>query len=183
MYRLRTRQLPAANSAMSGSKPQHVSGSLPAFTGTRRTPSPDSRADSAGIVLPADVSTIRRSPPLFNRNLPLCTVMFHFGEISMGRTAAPGNTHLGTAAPGCPSSEARLPGRPGVGSKLKCPLFVAGEMSGFKVVPSPFGLGWFWGWGCRGRGSFPFPCSALQKPWWIGAHRLHHSDPGSAVRG
>ncbi len=28
-----------------------------------------------------------------------------------------------------------------VGSKLKCPLFVASEMSGFKVVPSPFGLG------------------------------------------
>jgi hypothetical protein len=28
-----------------------------------------------------------------------------------------------------------------VGSKLKCPLFVASEMSGFKVVPSPIGLG------------------------------------------
>ncbi len=28
-----------------------------------------------------------------------------------------------------------------VGSKLKCPLFVASEMSGFRVVPSPFGLG------------------------------------------
>src|SRR5438128_12540590 len=39
-----------------------------------------------------------------------------------------------------------------VRSKLKCPLFVASEMSGFKVVPSPSGSGWFWGWGCRGRG-------------------------------
>ena len=28
-----------------------------------------------------------------------------------------------------------------VGSKLRCPVFVASEMSGFKVVPSPFGLG------------------------------------------
>ena len=28
-----------------------------------------------------------------------------------------------------------------VGSKLKCPVFVASEMSGFKVVPSPIGLG------------------------------------------
>ena len=28
-----------------------------------------------------------------------------------------------------------------VGSKLKCPVFVASEMSGFKVVPSPFGWG------------------------------------------
>jgi len=28
-----------------------------------------------------------------------------------------------------------------VGSKLKCPFFVASEMSGFKVVPSPFGWG------------------------------------------
>src|ERR1700727_1607005 len=27
-----------------------------------------------------------------------------------------------------------------VGGKLKCPLFVASEMSGFKVVPSPMGL-------------------------------------------
>src|SRR6202043_2796539 len=70
-----------------------------------------------------------------------------------------------------------------VGSKLKCPVFVASEMSGFRVVPSPVGLGWFWGWGCRGRGQIPFPCSALQKPCWIGAHRLHHSDPGNAVRG
>jgi hypothetical protein len=49
----------------------------------------------------------------------------------------------------------------GVGSNLKCPLFVASEMSGFRVVPSPIGLGWFWGWGCRGRGLFPFPCLAL----------------------
>jgi len=48
-----------------------------------------------------------------------------------------------------------------VGSKLKCPVFVASEMSGFKVVPSPIGLGWFWGWGCRGRGQFHFPCSSL----------------------
>ena len=56
-------------------------------------------------------------------------------------------------------------GRPGlstpVGSKLKCPLFVASEMSGFKVVPSPVGLGWFWGWGAGEGGNFPFPCSAL----------------------
>src|SRR5271166_1349850 len=29
----------------------------------------------------------------------------------------------------------------GVRSKLKCPVFVARDMSGFKVVPSPFGLG------------------------------------------
>src|SRR2546429_9946350 len=43
-------------------------------------------------------------------------------------------------------------------SKLKCPLFVASEMSGFKVVPSPSGSGWFWGWGCRGRGQSLFPC-------------------------
>jgi hypothetical protein len=28
-----------------------------------------------------------------------------------------------------------------VGSKLKGPVFVASEVSGFKVVPSPFGLG------------------------------------------
>jgi|GEM_PF-4505204 len=28
-----------------------------------------------------------------------------------------------------------------VRSKLKCPVFVASEMSGFKVVPSPIGLG------------------------------------------
>jgi hypothetical protein len=28
-----------------------------------------------------------------------------------------------------------------VGSKLKCPVLVAREMSGFKVVPSPIGLG------------------------------------------
>ena len=28
-----------------------------------------------------------------------------------------------------------------VGSKLKCPVFVASEMSGFKVVPAPIGLG------------------------------------------
>jgi hypothetical protein len=28
-----------------------------------------------------------------------------------------------------------------VGSKLKCPVFVAGEMSGFKVEPSPIGWG------------------------------------------
>jgi len=28
-----------------------------------------------------------------------------------------------------------------VGSKLKSPVFVASEMSGFKVVPSPIGLG------------------------------------------
>ena len=48
-----------------------------------------------------------------------------------------------------------------VGSKLKCPLFVASEMSGFKVVPSPVGAGWFWGWGAGEGGSFPFPCSAL----------------------
>ena len=48
-----------------------------------------------------------------------------------------------------------------VRSKLKCPFFVASDMSGFKVVPSPFGLGRFWGWGCRGRGYFPFPCPAL----------------------
>jgi hypothetical protein len=48
-----------------------------------------------------------------------------------------------------------------VGSKLKCPLFVASEMSGFKVVPSPVGLGWFWGWGAGEGGNFPFPCSAL----------------------
>jgi hypothetical protein len=27
----------------------------------------------------------------------------------------------------------------GVGSKLKCPVFVAYEMSGFKVLPSPIG--------------------------------------------
>jgi hypothetical protein len=32
-------------------------------------------------------------------------------------------------------------GRGNVGSKLKCPLFVASEMSGLKVVPSPFGWG------------------------------------------
>ena len=48
-----------------------------------------------------------------------------------------------------------------VGSKLKCPVFVASEMSGFKVVPSPIGLGWFWGWGAGEGGSFPFPCPAL----------------------
>src|SRR5580658_9948416 len=48
-----------------------------------------------------------------------------------------------------------------VGSKLKCPVFVASEMSGFKVVPSPFGLGSFWGWGAGEGGNFPFPCSAL----------------------
>src|SRR5216684_1898768 len=48
-------------------------------------------------------------------------------------------------------------------SKLRCPLFVASEMSGFKVVPSPLERGWFWGWGCRGRGQFPFPCSSLSK--------------------
>src|SRR5437667_12628932 len=45
-----------------------------------------------------------------------------------------------------------------VRSKLKCPLFVASEMSGFKVVSSPSGSGWFWGWGCRGRGQSLFPC-------------------------
>ena len=28
-----------------------------------------------------------------------------------------------------------------VRSKLKCPVFVASEMSGFKVVPSPYGWG------------------------------------------
>jgi hypothetical protein len=28
-----------------------------------------------------------------------------------------------------------------VGSKLKCPVFVASEMSGFKVVPSSIGWG------------------------------------------
>jgi hypothetical protein len=28
-----------------------------------------------------------------------------------------------------------------VRSKSKCPVFVASEMSGFKVVPSPIGLG------------------------------------------
>jgi len=49
----------------------------------------------------------------------------------------------------------------GVRSKLKCPLFVASEMSGFKVVPSPSGPGWFWGWGCRGRGQSLFPCLVL----------------------
>jgi hypothetical protein len=70
-----------------------------------------------------------------------------------------------------------------VGSKLKCPVFVASEMSGFKVVPSPIGLGWFWGWGCRGRGQFPFPCSALQKLWSARVLRRRHSDPGNAVRG
>src|SRR2546426_12333681 len=48
-----------------------------------------------------------------------------------------------------------------VRSKLKCPLFVACEMSGFKVVPSPSGPGWFWGWGCRGRGQSLFPCLVL----------------------
>ena len=44
-----------------------------------------------------------------------------------------------------------------VRSKLKCPLFVACDMSGFKVVPSPSGSGWFWGWGCRGSGQSLFP--------------------------
>ena len=67
-------------------------------------------------------------------------------------------------------------------SKLKCPVFVASEMSGFKVVPSPLGLGWFWGWGCRGRGQFPFPGPALYWPSPAARHRLRHSDPGSAVR-
>jgi len=59
-----------------------------------------------------------------------------------------------------PHEGTELPDIP-VGSKLKCPVFVASEMSGFKVVPSPIGLGWFWGWGCRGRGQFHFPCSSL----------------------
>jgi hypothetical protein len=49
----------------------------------------------------------------------------------------------------------------GVGSKLKCPVLVASEMSGFKVVPSPVGSGWFWGWGAGEGGSFPFPCLVL----------------------
>src|SRR5271165_5651447 len=44
-----------------------------------------------------------------------------------------------------------------VRSKLKCPVFVASEMSGFKVFPPPFGFGFFWGGGCGGRGDFPFP--------------------------
>jgi epoxyqueuosine reductase len=35
----------------------------------------------------------------------------------------------------------RLRRKSRVGSKLKCPVFVASEMSGFKVVPSPIGLG------------------------------------------
>ena len=50
----------------------------------------------------------------------------------------------------------------GVVSKLKCPLFVASEMSGMgiKVVASWKPWGWFWGWGCRGRGQFPFLCLA-----------------------
>ena|SRR5438445_13735130 len=39
-----------------------------------------------------------------------------------------------------------------VRSKLKCPLFVASEMSGFKVVPSPSGPGWFWGECCNHGG-------------------------------
>jgi len=52
-----------------------------------------------------------------------------------------------------------------VGSKLKCPVFVASEMSGFKVVPSPDWVGLVLGMGLQGRGRrFPFPCSALQKP-------------------
>ena len=47
-------------------------------------------------------------------------------------------------------------------SKLKCPLFVASEMSGigFKVVASQRLWGCFWGCGCRGRGQFPFLCLA-----------------------
>src|SRR5438128_5974415 len=44
-----------------------------------------------------------------------------------------------------------------VRSKLKCPLFVACEMSGFKVVPSPSGPGWFWGMGLQGKGAVPLP--------------------------
>src|ERR1039458_2005184 len=40
-------------------------------------------------------------------------------------------------------SNRSIPSPSSVGSKLKCPVFVASEMSGFKVVPSPIGLGWF----------------------------------------
>src|SRR5580698_2022267 len=39
------------------------------------------------------------------------------------------------------STKVRARHVPAVGSKSKCPVFVAREMSGFKVVPSPFGWG------------------------------------------
>ena len=50
-----------------------------------------------------------------------------------------------------------------VGGKLKCPLFVASEMSGFKVVPSPIGLGLILEMGLQGKGalhSSSSPCPA-----------------------
>jgi len=40
-----------------------------------------------------------------------------------------------------PQRRQKLANATDVGSKLKCPVFVASEMSGFKVVPSPIGLG------------------------------------------
>jgi hypothetical protein len=70
-------------------------------------------------------------------------------EDSVGRgcdanTVLQGRSRVnGTGVPTAPrpGHSKNLPWSRSVGSKLKCPVFEASEMSGFKVEPSPIGLG------------------------------------------